>query len=115
MRSALRTIHLLFRHVREIAAVVAMKAPISAEGLRLMRRAIGMRGFELATLLDVRGETLSRWEHAWLLLGSLVLEQTGHSTQTHDRLVHLRKPANLPKTVRLDISRPGRDRLPRMK
>jgi transcriptional regulator with XRE-family HTH domain len=67
-----------------IAAAVAAGAP-SAAGLRYIRGALGMSGVRLAQLLDVRPETLSRWESGasnfdrttWLAVGALAQERAG--------------------------------------
>ena len=96
----------------EIATVIAMRAAISGQAFRFMRKSLGMRGFEIAALLDVTGETISRWEHgqrpvdssAWVLVGSLVLEHAGRPPATLRRLLSLKKRAKMPKTVRLDVT-----------
>ena len=98
----------------EIAAHLAMSGSFSRETFRFMRKALAMRGFELAKLLLVTGETVSRWEHgqrsldphAWVLLGSMVLERLGRPVATLRRLVSLQKPGKLPKTVRLETVAP---------
>jgi DNA-binding transcriptional regulator YiaG len=67
-----------------IAAAVA-EAPSSAAGVLYIRRALGLTAVRLGELLDVRAETISRWEHgagdvpraAWLALGELALERAG--------------------------------------
>lgn len=97
----------------EVATVLAMKGPLQGETLRFMRKALGLRGFELASLLDITGETLSRWEHeqrpvdpmAWVLVGSLVLEHAGRPPVTLRRLLAVgkAKTAKLPKTIQLKV------------
>jgi transcriptional regulator with XRE-family HTH domain len=109
----------------EVATVLAMKGPLQGETLRFMRKALGLRGFELAALLGVTGETLSRWEHeqrpvdsmAWILVGSLVLEHAGRPPVTLRRLLaaNEKKPTPLPKTVRLRVDERARTRTTKTK
>jgi len=95
----------------EVASVLASKCGSSGETLRFVRKALALRGFELADLLGVTGETVSRWEHdqrpvdlsAWIIVGSLVLERAGHPTETLPRLLAMKKPSKLPATVRLSL------------
>jgi len=95
----------------EVASVLASKGDVNGESLRFMRKALGLRAFELAALLDVTAETMSRWEHdqrsvdlsAWILVGGLVLERAGRPTDTLRRLLATKKPTKLPKTVRLAL------------
>lgn len=59
-----------------------------------LRKAAGLRGNELAALLAVAPETVSRWEHgartidraALAILGSLALDALDGVTTTRDRL-----------------------------
>ena len=77
-----------------IAARVASEAPPSGEAFGWMRRALDMKASELARLLGVRPETISRWETgavdvdrgAWLHLGGLVLEQLGKPMDLRARM-----------------------------
>ena len=95
-----------------IGATLALTGPVSGDSFRFMRKALGLRGSELASLLSVTGETVSRWENgqrpvdlmAWILVGGLVLERGGRPTATAERLQSAKTPAALPKTVRLDIT-----------
>lgn len=99
----------------EVAAVLARKGPVNGETLRFMRKALGLRGFALAALLDLTGETVSRWEtgqrpvdpRVWVLVGSLVLERAGVEPDTMKRLVALSKRPRLPKTIRLNLPERG--------
>jgi DNA-binding transcriptional regulator YiaG len=69
----------------EIAAQMALEGPIHGETFTFMRRSLGMYAKTLAELLDVRAESVSRWERgeramdraAWLLLADVVLERAG--------------------------------------
>lgn len=99
----------LFEH--QVAAELARAGQESAAVFAFMRKAIGQRSTELAQLLDVTPETVSRWEHgkvpidrrAIALLGSLVLDAVNGSTATYDRLQALRERRELPSSVRLTV------------
>jgi len=83
-----------------IAIELAREGPASGEALRYMRKTIGMPAVELATLLDISPETLSRWENsrrqpdhaAWLAVGSLVLDHAAGRDDTLRRLRAAHKP-----------------------
>ena len=68
-----------------IAAAIAAEGPVAGETFSWMRRAVGLQAKVLAELLDVRPESVSRWERgerpmdraAWLLLADLILERAG--------------------------------------
>jgi hypothetical protein len=75
----------------EIAIACAVAAgPPSSAGLRYIRGALSMSGVRLAQLLDVRSETLSRWESGssnfdrttWLAVGALARERAGMPLST---------------------------------
>ena len=92
-----------------IAGELARHGVVSAEAFSFMRRAIGLMARDLAELLDVAPETVSRWEHGKLplercpfaLLSAMVLDTLEGRTTTLDRLKALLKPEPLPKLVRL--------------
>lgn len=95
------------------AGELARHGEVSAEVFGFLRRAMGVRAVELAELLDVTRETVSRWEHghqpverrAAALLSAMVLDRLEGRTTTLDRLKALLKPEPLPKLVRL-VPRP---------
>jgi len=70
---------------------------------------VGLRGTDLAALLDVAGETVSRWEtgalpverRALALLAAIVMEAVAGGTATLDRLRTLQAPTKLPKVVKV--------------
>ncbi len=73
----------------DVARELARKGPATGETLRFMRTALGLPSGELAALLGVTPETVSRWEHGKLafdrrtyaLVGLLVLDRIeGRST-----------------------------------
>ena len=92
-----------------IAGELASHGVATPEAFSFMRRALGMRALELARLLDVAPETVSRWEHGKLplergpvaLLSAMVLDRIEGRNTTLDRLRALDEPTPLPKLVRL--------------
>lgn len=98
----------------EVAAELARHGELPADAFKYMRRTLGMKAAELAELLDVAPETISRWENdkqtierrAAALLSSMVLDKVEGRTSTLDRLRALMKPSPLPKLVRL-VPRPA--------
>ncbi len=93
----------------EVAAELARHGELPADAFRFARRTLGMRAVDLAELLDVTAETVSRWENgkqaidrrAAALLSSMVLDREEGRTSTLDRLKALKEPSPLPKLVRL--------------
>jgi transcriptional regulator with XRE-family HTH domain len=78
-----------------------------------MRKALGLRAADLAGLLGVAAETVSRWETgqrdvdrgALALVGGLVVDRLEGSTATLDRLRALAKPPRTAKTKALELAR----------
>lgn len=72
----------------------------SGEALKFMRKAAGLKAAELAELLGVSAETISRWETdkvpidwaAFVAVGSLVADKIEGRTDTLERLRALRLP-----------------------
>lgn len=93
----------------EVAGEFARHGEVSAEAFSFMRRSLGMQARELAELLDVAPETVSRWEHGkrqlergtFALLAEMVLDRLEGRTTTLDRLRALMKPEPLPRLVKL--------------
>jgi DNA-binding transcriptional regulator YiaG len=93
----------------EAAGVIAREGPSNGETFRFMRKALGLRAVDLAELLGVAPETLSRWENgqrpvdraAWVALGAMAQERLEGRTTMLERLKALIKPSPLPKLVRL--------------
>jgi putative zinc finger/helix-turn-helix YgiT family protein len=96
---------------RAAARELARHGPAVGETFRFMRKALGMRGVDMAELLDVPPETLSRWETgklamartAWLTLSSLVLDFDG----TQERLRAMREPPKSTRVVRIKVPQAG--------
>lgn len=82
---------------KQIAGWLARKGILSGEAFRFMRKSIGLRASELAPLLDLTSETISRWEKehrlpdrkAMMVLGALVLEQLAGRDEILKRLQSL--------------------------
>jgi putative zinc finger/helix-turn-helix YgiT family protein len=82
----------------------------NGEAFRLMRKSIGVKAVELAQLLNVAPETLSRWENgklamdegAFLILGDLVEDHCTGNLRTLQRLKALREP-RAPKPSHISI------------
>ena len=83
----------------DVACALAERGPASGETFRFMRKALGMRASDLAELLGVTPETVSRWENeqrpvdgaTWITLGSLVLEEAHKVPATLERLRAIHK------------------------
>jgi len=82
------------RFEKEVAGWLAREGVLSGEAFRFMRKAAGLRAKELAELLDVTPETISRWEKehrqpdrkAMMVLGDLVLDRLKGEETALDRL-----------------------------
>ena len=72
---------------------------------------MGLKGLELARLLQVTPESLSRWENgkrevdrsAWILLADLVIDQVAGTKVRRERLEAMATSQKIPKTVRVDL------------
>ncbi|MBI1945383.1 MAG: hypothetical protein HYS27_06790 [Deltaproteobacteria bacterium] len=80
-----------------IGVELARTGPVHGEAFSWMRRCIGLSARKLAEILDVRHETISRWENgvapvdraAWLVLGDLVLDEAGEHAPAMERAERL--------------------------
>lgn len=96
-------------HAAQWLASVGVATP---EAFRFMRKALGLRLVDLAELLGVRLETVSRWEtgaipvehRAVALLGAMVADRLEGKQDTRARLEALRSPAKVPREVRLKVA-----------
>jgi putative zinc finger/helix-turn-helix YgiT family protein len=97
----------------DAVAVALIDAGITAsDAVKFIRKAIGLPARELAALLGVRPETLSRWEngkreidHATLaLLRQLITEHRTGKTPVADLLNRLHHPTPLARTVTLKLA-----------
>lgn len=103
----------LERFDRRVAVALADAGASSGSAFRFMRKSLGLRASELAQLLDVSAETISRWETekrsvdrgALALVGGLVRDALEGRTSTMRQLRALREPRPLAETVTIDLSR----------
>lgn len=97
---------------RAIALHIAEHGPIGGAGLEFMRVALQITGVELAKLLGVRNETVSRWENgrgsidrnAWMVVGDLLRDRAAGRNDTEKRLKALGRPS---KARRVRVARPA--------
>ena len=95
-----------------VALTIADAGITAPAAIRYMRKALGMTGQELADLLGVRKESISRWENGkreidratFALLRQLVVEQRAKETPVGDFLRRLHHPKRLGKTVTLKLA-----------
>ena len=97
-----------------VAKALAREGPIDGPSFRFMRTTLRMKAIDLAKLLDVTPETISKWENnktpvlrsAWLVLTEMVLDEVGQGSRTpmRDRLADLAKGKRPRKHVRLDAA-----------
>jgi len=95
-----------------VASHLAEAGVGSGAAFRFMRKALGLRAVDLAELLDVSPETLSRWETekrnldrgALAVLAACVRDALAGRTATLDTLRALRAPRTLEKRVQLDLT-----------
>ena len=94
---------------RAVAGEIAQRGPATGETFRFMRKALGLKAVDLAEMLDVTPETVSRWETgklpmartSWLTLSSLALDYEG----TAARLRAAQEGPGIAKAVvRLDVA-----------
>ena len=92
-----------------VATELARAGASSGEALRFMRKTLGLRGSDLADLLDVTAETISRWEtgkwpldrRAMALVAALASERVEGRATTRRQLEVLRSPKKIPRRVDL--------------
>lgn len=104
----------LERHDLAIARWLLEHGARTGDAVRWLRKTIGWRVRELAEVLGVTSETVSRWEDdrlemdptAWVLLGAIVRDRASGETHTVDALRAARSRPTLPaQAVRLDVPR----------
>lgn len=94
------------------AAELANRGIQEGAAFRFMRKAVGLRGVDVANLLNVREATVSRWENdhdpvdlaAWAALAAIVSEKLAGQTTTMDRLRASRAPREATGPVRLRLA-----------
>jgi putative zinc finger/helix-turn-helix YgiT family protein len=93
-----------------VARELAERGLVSGAAFKFMRKALGMRAADLAELLDVAAETVSRWETgerpvdraAWTALGGLVVDRFEGRDRVISILRALDAPRKQPKNIRVD-------------
>ena len=93
-----------------VAQTLAERGMVSGPAFQFMRRALGMRAVDLAELLDVAPETLSRWEAgardvdraAWTVLAGLIVDRAEGRDRVISIMRALREPVKQPKSIRVD-------------
>lgn len=93
----------------EVASYVALHGLASGETFKLLRKALEMTAQELAELLRVAPETISRWEHgqrevdlsAWAMVAALVAEQQSGKPSAMAALRAASKPPRVPKRINI--------------
>ncbi|HJW74668.1 MAG: hypothetical protein A2138_18745 [Deltaproteobacteria bacterium RBG_16_71_12] len=99
-----------------IAAAIAGDGPVLGETFSWMRRAIGLQAKHLAELLDVRPESVSRWERgqrpmdraAWLLLAKLLLDKAGREMPALELMSKIAAQTQPPKQIKVQMVPQGR-------
>lgn len=101
----------LERFELRVAVELGRAGESSGEAMRFMRKAIGLRALELAELLRVTPETVSRWEtgkqpmdhRAMAVVAALVLERYDGRSAMYDTLRALLSPRRLRRSVELSL------------
>lgn len=101
----------LLAHERAVARYVADHGPFDGPGFAYLRVQLALQGTDLAELLDVRAETISRWENgrapvdrnAWLVVGDMVRDLASGRDDTKRRIAALASP---PKAKRIKVPVP---------
>jgi DNA-binding transcriptional regulator YiaG len=99
-----------------IAAAIAGEGPVVGETFSWMRRAMGLQAKTLAELLDVRPESVSRWERgerpmdraAWLLLAEVVLDRAGRTVPPLELMTKIAANTRPPRRVDVTLAPSGR-------
>ncbi|MFZ5439517.1 MAG: type II TA system antitoxin MqsA family protein [Myxococcota bacterium] len=102
----------LERFELRVAVELARAGEASGDVMRFMRKAAGLRARELAELLGVTPETVSRWEtgkqpmehRAMAVVGSLVVERFEGRTSTLDNLRALQHPRRLARRIEFSLA-----------
>jgi putative zinc finger/helix-turn-helix YgiT family protein len=102
----------LARFELAVARILAESGAESGDAFRWMRKALDLRAIDVAELLEVTPETVSRWETgrvavdraALMILGLMVVDQAHGSTATIDALRARAAAKPLAKTVTVKLA-----------
>ncbi len=94
-----------------VALALVNAGVTESEALRFMRKVTGLNGKEFAELLEVRPETVSRWEQdkrpidraSYAIIRQLLADRLHGVTEMADYLRSLHKPPRLPRNVKLHL------------
>ncbi|GAC1393797.1 MAG: hypothetical protein NVS3B10_04340 [Polyangiales bacterium] len=97
---------------REVAHTLADSGVSTGAAFRFMRKSVPLRAVDLAELLDMTPEMISKYENdhapidrrALSVLAAMVEDALSGSTRTRDRLVAMREPPKLARAIRIDLS-----------
>jgi putative zinc finger/helix-turn-helix YgiT family protein len=95
-----------------VAQSLATEGPVDGETFRFMRKVLGLKAVDVASLFGVAPETVSRWETgardvdkgSWALLGTMVVERINGQENTLQRLRSLSKGKRPPRRTKLSAA-----------
>jgi putative zinc finger/helix-turn-helix YgiT family protein len=93
-----------------VAEILAEAAP-TGDAFRFLRKLVGLRARDLARMLGITGDTISRWENgkhgidraAFFVLGQIARERRSGGTAMLDLLVRGEMPKPLPRLVNVHL------------
>jgi putative zinc finger/helix-turn-helix YgiT family protein len=93
-------------------AELLSEAPPTGESFRFLRKVAGLRASDLARMLGLTGDTISRWENgkyaidraAFLVLGQIVRDQRRGQTGMLDLIRRAETPRALSDHVEVDLN-----------
>src|SRR6185436_409361 len=101
----------LARFELAVAHIVAEEGMVGGASFKFMRKVLGMKATEIAELLDVAAETISRWETderpvdraSWAALASLVVDRFEGRDRVISILRAMGEERKRPKRIRVDL------------
>ena len=92
-------------------AEILSEATPTGDSFRFLRKVVGLRARDLARMLGIAGDTISRWENgkhaidraAFFVLGQIAREQRRCATSMRDLLVRGEMPKPLPRHVNVHL------------
>ncbi|MCL2779432.1 MAG: type II toxin-antitoxin system MqsA family antitoxin [Polyangiaceae bacterium] len=94
---------------RDVATTLVRTGNVDGDAFRFVRHVIGMQAKDLAALLGVAAETVSRWEQgqrdvdrlAWLALAGLLHDRVSGADETRRTLEAVQHPTPMPNRVKI--------------